>query len=104
MESSIEEQLRDKEAVQAENAAQQALILQHEAEMRAVVEKTQELKQNHQGAAAVLLQRYKQLRGQVSRYNKALEAVISQQQQGPHGVTVVSGVQLPVDVGTGKVQ
>lgn len=35
MESSIEEQLRDKEAVQAENAAQQALILQHEAEVRA---------------------------------------------------------------------
>lgn len=34
MESSIEEQLRDKEAVQAENAAQQALILQHEAEVR----------------------------------------------------------------------
>lgn len=35
MESSIEEQLRDKEAVQAENAAQQALIQQHEAEVRA---------------------------------------------------------------------
>jgi hypothetical protein len=35
MESSIEEQLRDKEAVQAENAAQQALCLQHEAEVRA---------------------------------------------------------------------
>jgi hypothetical protein len=34
MESSIEEQLRDKEAVQAENAAQQALCLQHEAEVR----------------------------------------------------------------------
>lgn len=33
MESNIEEQLRDKEAVQAENAAQQALITQYEAEV-----------------------------------------------------------------------
>ena len=33
MESNIEEQLRDKEAVHAENAAQQALIAQYEAEV-----------------------------------------------------------------------
>eukprot|EP00878_Enallax_costatus_P029986 GHUV01032571.1.p1 GENE.GHUV01032571.1~~GHUV01032571.1.p1 ORF type:complete len:359 (+),score=184.30 GHUV01032571.1:426-1502(+) len=79
MESSIEEQLRDKEAVQAENAAQQALILQHEAETRAVSEKTSELKQKHQTAVAGLLKRYMQLRNEVTKYNKSLEAVMSQQ-------------------------
>jgi len=47
MESSIEEQLRDKEAVQAENAAQQALILQHEAEVGA----DQAMQPKHSGKA-----------------------------------------------------
>lgn len=35
LESGIEEALRDKEAAVAENAAQQAKCLQHEAEVRA---------------------------------------------------------------------
>eukprot|EP00775_Hariotina_reticulata_P004190 gene4190-4438_t len=80
MESSIEEQLRDKEAVQAENAAQQALILQHEAETRAMSDKTSEVKQRHQAAVAGLLKRYGQLRGEVANYNNLMEKVMQQQQ------------------------
>jgi hypothetical protein len=44
---------------------------------RAISEKTQELKGKHAAAVTALLQRYKQLRSEVSRYNKALEAVMA---------------------------
>lgn len=44
---------------------------------RAVSEKTQELKAKHASAVTALLQRYKQLRSEVSRYNKALEVVMA---------------------------
>ncbi|KAF8060492.1 kpr-2 [Scenedesmus sp. PABB004] len=85
LESSIEEQLRDKEAVQAENAAQQALCLQHEAETRAVSERTAELKARHASAVAGLLARYGQLRGEVARYNAGLEAVMAAGKAGGAG-------------------
>uniref|UniRef100_A0A383VHS0 Uncharacterized protein n=1 Tax=Tetradesmus obliquus TaxID=3088 RepID=A0A383VHS0_TETOB len=85
MESSIEEQLRDKEAVQAENAAQQALCLQHEAETRAITEKSSELRVHHQAAVAALLARYQQLRSEVGSYNKTLQAVMAGQQQQDAG-------------------
>lgn len=61
---------------------------------RAVVERTNELKAKHAAAVAALLQRYKQLRSEVTRYNKALDKVMSsssssggggsQQQQWEH--------------------
>ncbi len=44
---------------------------------RAISEKTQELRAKHAAAVTALLQRYKQLRSEVSRYNKALDAVMA---------------------------
>lgn len=49
---------------------------------RAVVERTNELKAKHAAAVAALLQRYKQLRSEVTRYNKALDKVMSSSSGG----------------------
>lgn len=49
---------------------------------RAISEKTQELKSKHAAAVSALLQRYKQLRAEVSRYNKALDSVMSSSSAG----------------------
>lgn len=57
---------------------------------RAVSEKTQELKAKHAAAVTALLQRYKQLRSDVSRYNKALETVMASS-SGTVGEDVSSG-------------
>lgn len=43
---------------------------------RAIAERVQELKAKHAAAVAALLQRYKQLRSEVGRYNKALASVM----------------------------
>jgi hypothetical protein len=44
---------------------------------RAISEKTQALKSKHAAAVSALLQRYKQLQSEVTRYNKALDSVMS---------------------------
>lgn len=48
------------------------------AQTRAIAERVQELKAKHAAAVAALLQRYKQLRSEVGRYNKALASVMGQ--------------------------
>jgi hypothetical protein len=55
-----------------------------------VSEKTQELKAKHAAAVTALLQRYKQLRSDVGRYNKALETVMASS-SGAVGEDVSSG-------------
>lgn len=43
---------------------------------RAIAERVQELKAKHAAAVSAVLQRYKQLRSEVGRFNKALASVM----------------------------
>ncbi|GBF91237.1 hypothetical protein Rsub_03557 [Raphidocelis subcapitata] len=74
--SKIEEHLKDREAVEAENACQAALAAQHEATIRATQEKARELSAVHAAAVAALLDKYASLRAEVDAYNAALLAAI----------------------------
>lgn len=67
---------------------------------RAISEKTQELKGKHAAAVTALLQRYKQLRSEVSRYNKALETVMS----GSSSEDVAGAAAAGADVYSGRDQ
>lgn len=79
---------------------------------RAVAEKTNELKAKHAAAVAALLQRYKQLRTEVARYNKALDALVDtsssgsqqqqRQQQGLEGAVVGGVAAAHDDIATGS--
>jgi len=81
MESSLDEQMKDKEAVEAENAAQACLIQQHEAVTRALNDKAQDLRNQHQEAVAAILENYCRLRSEVAAFNRTLAEACDYQQQ-----------------------
>ncbi|KAI8474597.1 MAG: Nuf2 family-domain-containing protein [Monoraphidium minutum] len=74
--SKIEEHLKDREAVEAENACQAALAAQHEATVRGTQERARELAAVHSAAVGALLDKYSALRGEVDAYNAALSLAI----------------------------
>lgn len=69
---------------------------------RAISDKTQELKSRHAAAVSALLARYQQLRSEVSRYNKALAAVMAG--SGGGGVGEAAAAAGGADVCSGRDQ
>ncbi|KAI7843287.1 hypothetical protein COHA_003119 [Chlorella ohadii] len=75
-ESSIEEQLRDKEAIEAENAAAAARLQENEAMMRKVQDKIAELQAEHAAQIEAVTAQYGALLQQVEEYHRGMEAAM----------------------------
>lgn len=75
-ESSIEEQLRDKEAIEAENAAAVARLQENDAMMRKVQEKISEVQEAHGVQIEVVMGQYEALLQQVGEYHRSMEAAM----------------------------
>ncbi|KAK9816471.1 hypothetical protein WJX72_000700 [[Myrmecia] bisecta] len=75
--SCVEEQLRDKEAIEAENAATMAKLTENDAMMRALREKIKELQTTQEVQISMVLDRYTSLRQQVAEYHTLLEAAMT---------------------------
>ena len=71
---------------------------------RAISDKTQELKSRHAAAVSALLARYQQLRSEVSRYNKALAAVMAGSGGGGVGEAAAAAAAGGADVCSGRDQ
>lgn len=76
--SRIDEQLKDKEAIQAENAAAVAKINENEAMVRGIRQKMEETQASHMAAVAKAAQQFGALRKQVATYHAQLEAAMEQ--------------------------
>ncbi|KAL0042016.1 hypothetical protein WJX77_000793 [Trebouxia sp. C0004] len=72
--SAVEEQLKEREAIEAENAAARARIAENEAMMRALRDRMKELQNNHDAQVSTVLEKYQSLRRQVQQYHELLEA------------------------------
>eukprot|EP00884_Botryococcus_braunii_P004542 jgi/Botrbrau1/14089/Bobra.182_3s0035.1 len=75
---SVEEQLKEREAVEAENAANLARVAENAAAMRALRDRILELKDAYEGHIEAILDKYASLRRQVTRYHNALETAMAQ--------------------------
>ncbi|KAK9843984.1 hypothetical protein WJX81_001035 [Elliptochloris bilobata] len=75
--SAIEEQLKDKEATEADNAANLAKLAEHEALMRALRERMREVAAAHEAQTSAVLGRYAALRAEVSAYHRRLAAAMA---------------------------
>ncbi|DBA98352.1 hypothetical protein WJX82_002463 [Trebouxia sp. C0006] len=75
--SAVEEQLKEREAINAENAAARAKIAENEAMMRTLRERMKELQNNHDAQVSIVLEKYQSLRRQVQQYHELLEAAIA---------------------------
>ena len=72
VESSIEQQLRDREAIEAENAAAAAKKAENDLQARALRERIAELQAAHGAQLVEVLDRFQALRGQVGEYHAQL--------------------------------
>ncbi|KAK9821512.1 hypothetical protein WJX74_005779 [Apatococcus lobatus] len=76
----VEEQVREKEAVEAENAAAQAKIAENEAMMRTLQERVRELQSNHDAEVSSIMAKYRSLREQMAEYHMQLETAMAMEQ------------------------
>ncbi|KAA6429432.1 MAG: hypothetical protein FRX49_00826, partial [Trebouxia sp. A1-2] len=72
--SAVEEQLKEREAIEAENAAARAKTAENEAMMRTLRERMKEVQSNHDAQVSIVLEKYQSLRQQVQQYHELLEA------------------------------
>lgn len=75
--SQVEEQLKEKEAVQAENAVIEAKLAENQALVNALREKAAELRSTHSSQTQAILEKYAALLEAVSRYNQQLKTARS---------------------------
>jgi kinetochore protein Nuf2 len=72
-EGRVEEQLRNKEAIEAENAAAIAKLAENEAMIRSLRDRIAELRSAHESQVGAVLGQYQALRDAVSRYHQDME-------------------------------
>lgn len=77
--SFVEEALKGKEAVQAENAAAAARAAEDEAMIRSVVERMQETQAAHETTVRGVMEKYNTLLAAVNDFNGRIEATIQAQ-------------------------
>ena len=75
-EGRVEEQLRNKEAIEAENAAAVAKLAENEAAIRSYQDHIMELRETHEHQIGQVLDQYQTLREAVARYHKDMEAAM----------------------------
>ncbi|KAK9864138.1 hypothetical protein WJX84_002045 [Apatococcus fuscideae] len=76
--SAVEEQLREKEAVEAENAAALAKIAENESMMRTLKERLREMQSNHDAEVNAIMAKYRSLREQMAEYHMQLETAMAE--------------------------
>ncbi|KAL4427452.1 hypothetical protein ABPG77_000741 [Micractinium sp. CCAP 211/92] len=93
-ESSIEEQLRDKEAIEAENAAAVARLQENEAMMRKLQEKIAEVQAAHAAQVEAVLGQYEALLQQVAEYHHGMEAAMQGEAPAGHAEVAVRAARV----------
>ncbi|KAL6769843.1 hypothetical protein ACKKBG_A32585 [Auxenochlorella protothecoides x Auxenochlorella symbiontica] len=86
-EGNIEEQLRDKEAYEAENAANAAKLAENEATIRTLRERLREVRQAHEAQRAQVLTQYAGLLEEVRTYHGELTSAMEGRGPGRREVT-----------------
>lgn len=80
-EGRVEEQLRHKEAIEADNAAAVAKLHENEAMIRAIEARALEIRESHETLISSVLEQYQGLRQAVADYHEEMEAVMNKLDQ-----------------------
>lgn len=94
-EGRVEEQMRNKEAIEAENAAAIAKLAENEAMIRTLRERVGELRSAHESQVGSVLEQYHSLREAVAQYHEDMESAMAE--SAPEAKLSV-GVPRPIDV------
>ena len=82
-EGRVEEQLRNKEAIAAENAAALAKLAENEAMIRALRDRITEMRGTHEASVNYVLGQYQAMREAVSQYHDDMENAVSEAPPAP---------------------
>lgn len=95
-EGRVEEQLRNKEAIEASNAAAVAKLAENEAMIRALRERIAEMRGAHEASVNAVLGQYQALREAVAHYHEDMETAMTELPSRPS--TTPAGVARPINV------